>query len=243
METPLIIAIISAGVAIFSAFFSAWAAAKARRQTAAFQVALREEERRHARGQIADKYREPLVTAAYDLQGRCFNIAEQGLIAVYLDNGTPEQRRYVVNSTAYVFAEYLCWTEIIRREVQVIDFEEEDRTRKLTGLLMSIRQVLLNDRTRGPFWIFSADQRGIGERMIGQDGRPIGYSTFCDLVDGDDGDRVLKRLCHDALRLGDELGAAMPRLVAMQHLLIDLIDFLDPAHVRYPAHLRKKIGG
>jgi len=56
------------------------------------QKNAKKEDRTIEYDQIMDKYRGPLLHAAYDLQSRLFNILEQGLIEVYLVHGkTSEQ--------------------------------------------------------------------------------------------------------------------------------------------------------
>lgn len=242
METAVITALISAAVAIVSAGFSAWKAHTARRDAAAIEIAKRNEERLHQKRQLTDRYREPLVSAAYDLQSRCYNIVEQGMVERFMLHGTEAEREYAVKSTAFVFCEYLCWTEIIRREINAIDLSEENSTRKLRELQMSVRDILLTDSIRGPFRIFAADQRGIGERMIDDDGKPIGYAAFSDRVSSDPPDPVLTSVVRHAERLASELPLAAPRLLLLQNLLINMLDYLDPDHLRYPGN-REKIGG
>jgi hypothetical protein len=82
--------------------------------------------------------------------------------------------------------------------------------------------------------IWSDEQRGLGEQMIVEaNGHThcMGYASFRDHCDDVFG--PWRR------RLQAELGqeAAHARLRDVQHLLCDLIDALDPRHVRYSADL------
>src|SRR5262249_50374327 len=67
------------------------------------------------------KFSEPLARAAYDLQSRFYNILQLELIDMFLVRGDDREKAYVVNNTAFLIGQYLCWTEMVRREIQYID--------------------------------------------------------------------------------------------------------------------------
>jgi len=195
--------------------------------------------------QVLARYRDPLLHAAYDLQSRCWNIVQQGFLERYLQLGTQQEQHYAVENTVFLLAQYLGWTELIRQEVQFLDLGNKDRTRALRTLQDGIYSILQSDR--GSFGkrlrLFAGDQRAIGELMIvrppGQTPRCLGYAAF-----------LLKRPRQldpwlDPLRNDLAALAAGPldstRLVSLQRALVDLLDFLDPASVRFPAATRQRL--
>jgi hypothetical protein len=91
------------------------------------------QEQREVRGEIRSRqsvaadtvarYREPLVGAAFDLQTRIYNISTMRFSADGLSD-------YHINHTMYVFAQYLGWREIIRRDVQFLDLGDVPQTKR-----------------------------------------------------------------------------------------------------------------
>ena len=132
MSVQLTVTVISAVIALASILLSA-------RTTTAntkFQAQLqRENNELHARLQdelqqrrdqaskaahpeeVVGRYREPLLSAAFELQSRIYNFVLRGF-AGYLRSGDDDEKRYAVNSTLFVIAQYLAWTEALRRGVQ-----------------------------------------------------------------------------------------------------------------------------
>ena len=74
---------------------------------------------------ILQQYRDPLLDAAHTLQGRLFNIMAQNFLGMYLNHPDPEERRYARDYTVYAIAEYLCWVEILRRELRFHDLGDD----------------------------------------------------------------------------------------------------------------------
>jgi hypothetical protein len=68
----------------------------------------------------------------------------------------------------------------------------------------------------------------------------IGYATFLDQA-AKGNDRLVEALRSDVRALSANLPAARPRLVALQHALIDLLAFLDPDFVRFSRERRTKV--
>jgi hypothetical protein len=147
--------------------------------------------------------------------------------------GTDRHADYFRRSTAFVFAEYLGWVEIFRRDLQFIGLGDSKANRHTMSLLVTIGETLNAASTSETecFRIFRADQRALGEIMIDPDSKPgerrcLGYATFCSM-------------------LSFELAAREPdrpqdRLTCLQHQLMDLIDFLDPAGQRFPSKQRSR---
>ena len=82
--------------------------------------------------------------------------------------------------------------------------------------------------------MFGGEQHAIGERMI-REGPPqcMGFASFLDYLNCTP-DPSICALKSDVEALGHGLEEALPRLTELQHALIDLVLFLDPAAVRFP---------
>ena len=88
-----------------------------------------------------------------------------------------------LNSTLFRLAQYFGWTEILRREVEFLQFSEDEETRAAWEALTLVSRAFASDRyAEGTsFMLWAEEQRGIGERMIVTDGatsRCIGYATL-----------------------------------------------------------------
>jgi len=201
------------------------------------------EQRRFDAERTIARYREPLARAAYDLQSRLYNILQADLLGAFYDHGDDRERSYVRDNTAFLLAQYFAWTEIVRRDLQYIDLGQDEQTRKLARLQDDIYSLFQTDRYNRLFRVFAGEQRAIGERMIqnGSQGREcIGYAAYLDQV-AKGGDRLTDALRNDVQDLSTHLPTARPRLVALQHALIDLLTFLDPDFIRFPKERRTKV--
>jgi hypothetical protein len=136
MSGELVVAVISAAVALASVTISVWSA----RGTARLQDELAERRRQASKEelveQVMSRYREPLLRAASDLQSRIYDIVGQKFLACHLQQGGPADQEYACRNTMFVFAEYLGWVEILRRGLQFLDlgdpparFPAEQRSR------------------------------------------------------------------------------------------------------------------
>jgi hypothetical protein len=179
VDTALVVAVISGMIALVSAGFS-WRAqlAVADRQALRDQEA-REEERRSRAKVVLDNNRGPLLEAAWDLGDRINRIRNGG----FLDFLGDERGQDAKLTTLFRFAQYLGWREAVRKQVQLLRFENEDDTRLVAGFLADVMRVLSNSRIDGARAMLFADElRGIGELMIiERDGAPVsvrGYATF-----------------------------------------------------------------
>lgn len=117
------------------------------------------------------KYRDALLWAAFDLQSRLYNIlhgyevtrrpGQKGFLQAFLVEGTERQADYVKRSTAFLFAEYLGWVEIFRRDLQFLDLGDSQTNRQIMFLLHKISGTLnaANTSDAECFRIFRADQR------------------------------------------------------------------------------------
>lgn len=204
------------------------------------------------------RYRDSLLWAAFDLQSRIYNILRgldtsrrpysKGFLGAFLVDGTDRQANYVRRSTAFVFAEYLGWVEIFRRDLQFLDLGDSKTNRRIMFLLATISETLSATSTSETecFRIFRADQRAIGETMIAPDSKPrelrcLGYAAFDSmLASGGTPAEWIQELIDHVELAAREPGKAEDRLTCLQHHLIDLIDLLDPQDQRFPSKLRSR---
>ncbi len=185
--------------------------------------------------EVLAKYREPLVQAAFELQSRCYNILRGSVLKHFHAHGNEREREYTVQNTCYVFAQYLAWTEIIRREVQFLNLGETESNRRLNTLQENIRSVMLDNNLGKICRIFRGEQRAIGELMIttkGSDSFCIGYAEFVSRKDPEFL-HWFEPLRQSVDELARDLSSGTNRLTQLQHTLVDLIDYLDPHYMRF----------
>lgn len=232
MKVELVVALIAGVVALLSAGGTIWSARQIERLKSV------EQKRREI-----SRYSEPLARAAYDLQSRIFNILNKGLIETYLIHGDERERIYVKENTTFLFAQYLCWVELVRREIQFIDLEERKKTRKLLRLQDNISSVWGSDQHPALLRIFAGEQRAIGEALIvvrTRGAECMGYGEF--LKTFSEGTHpLIDAVRVDVERLGNSAESARSRLIKIQRLIIDLLDILDRDHLRFPRESRSKV--
>lgn len=221
VNAAIVIAVIALLGSVFSALVSAFGAP-------IFQG-------RRAARVVLNTYREPLLSAAFELQSRLRNILDADFLEKYLAKEEQGKQEAAVKTTLYVFAQYFGWLEIIRREIQFLHFRRTAETREIARLLRDISETFLTDTFGPQLMIWRVEQRGLGEQMIASvDGKSscVGYAAFLDKEAElktwlDPLERDLKAL--------DSRGAA--RLTELQHLLLRLVRELDSKRVRYPFEL------
>lgn len=188
-------------------------------------------------------FREPLARAAYDLHSRIYNILEQNLIGAFVARGDEREKTYVIDNTAFLVGQYLCWTELTRREIQFIDLGSTEKTRRLTKLQDQISHLFGTDQYERPFRLFAGEQRAVGEALIenGTKGpQCIGYGAFLRHFDSG-AYPFIDGLRKDVSSLEQNLEAGKARLTELNNALIDLLDLLDPDYVRFDRDKRTKI--
>ena len=243
----------SAGLALVGAVASGVFSARANKQAHELEKQARIETEVAEAERILEQYRDPLLDAAQTLQSRLYNIVEQDYFGRYLRCGDADEERYARDYTLYAFAEYLCWAEIVRRELRFLGLGDESRARTLLGHLAQLQLTIQTDQVPGPFKIFRGRQRAIAELTMVPTGTSVGprtecmgYATFSQrLHAGDDFGSWFARLIDDMPRVADAVargdGAALARLIRMQRDLIGMINFLDPAKVRIPERHRQQL--
>jgi hypothetical protein len=182
------------------------------------------------------------VGAAYELQGRLYNILELNFLQKYYLAGDEAQKEYALQNTLYVVGQYFSWSEILRREIQFLSFSDSERTRAVADRQRRIVEVFQSDDPDlgRPFLFWRGEQRAIGELMIEPNtgaSQCVGYARFLEYEE-----RGLRRWFA---RLENDLAEVAnkpnPRLVELQHALVDLIRELDPQAVRYSDEALRKV--
>ena len=183
--------------------------------------------------ELVDKYRDPLLRAAYDLQSRIYNVYRPG---GFNAQSAPEYFRL---NTLFLFAELLGWLEIIRRELQFLDLGAIAETRDLGGRLGRLQDLLASTTDYGDgCYVYRGEQRAIGELMLcriegGGAGRRyecMGYAQFVAAHEKPEFARWFARFGDAIVRVPDD---KPQRLIDLQHELIDFIDHLDSDHERF----------
>ncbi|MGY1840246.1 MULTISPECIES: hypothetical protein [unclassified Modestobacter] len=192
---------------------------------------------------LLDRYQEPLVRAAYDLQSRLFNIIEQGFLASGRDGVSGPD--YKALSTAWLFGQYFGWVEITRREAQFLPIPSRDDEESVQGRIDQVASVCASDKRPlgDAFRVFRSEQRALGELMVvtgrGSTGDErsdcLGYARFVELL-ADPATPLsqwFSPLVEDVRALGGDATRA-PRLLELQRSLIGVVAAIDPHGVRYP---------
>jgi len=197
------------------------------------------------REKVFSKFKDPLAHSAYDLQSRIFNIIRKSFLNRYYVNGSAREQEYAIENTVFLLAQFLGWTEIIRQEVQFLALDKDDNnTKKLRQLQYDIYTHLRTDSRFGPgFRLFAGEQRSVGELMIDRvTGSPrcLGFASF--LTSRNTAiDRWLDPLRDDVKSMALNVAPFEQRLIAIQHSLIDLLQFLDPDCEWFPSKHRSHI--
>src|SRR5208337_2367229 len=118
MNVTIIAAIISAVVALAAAVIAIVGQVRVKRVEAQLALQKAEADRRAEKEKTAEKFREPLGRAAYDLQSRIYNIIKSDFLNAYLENGDERTKKYAIKNTLFVIAQYFARTELVRQEIQ-----------------------------------------------------------------------------------------------------------------------------
>jgi hypothetical protein len=206
---------------IFATVVGAVVAVRQTRLKSALEAKERAEE-------VLKRYREPLAAAAFDLQSRLYNI----LALDFFDNfGEPHPRsEEALRTTLFRIAQYFGWSEILRRDIQFLSFPETESTKRVIDLQREIAKCFLTDDYGEELMIWADQQRAIGELMIVEEHGKVlcmGYARFRKECDGMFA-QWRGQLRHDVV--GE---ASHERMLAVQHLLCELVETLDEKRVRY----------
>jgi hypothetical protein len=237
----IVIACIAGAVSLVSAFGVDWLRRRDDSARHALEHArdqrnreLAEREKNEEADRVISRYRDPLLRSAYDLQSRIYNVYRPG---GFKGGKDPDYFRL---NTVFLFAEFLAWLEIIRREVQFLDLGAVQGTRDLSHALQEVQEnIATTSKLHDDFYIYRGQQRAIGELMLVRENGQgaagpryecMGYAAFVAAQEDPAFANWFTRLADAA----DHLPETRPeRLVWVQRALIDLIDLLDPEHDRF----------
>lgn len=192
---------------------------------------------------LLEKYSDPLLIAAHDLQSRLYNLADQN-VSSWIDLPGSKQIN-LIQYTSFLVGQFLSWTHIIRRESQFLRFATHKDNRRLTATLGAITDTLSTDKVEPagfPFILWHSQQQALGEVMTVKEGDQhfsMGYSDFHDKWTGDAEFRKWFHGLEDSItqiaRKKVDKDDVVPdfRLRRLQHLLIQLIRILDPEHLHW----------
>lgn len=253
VSTEVVVAGVSAAVslmgAVLAGIMTTWSAQRTRRYEKLIEAQEKAQSKAEQAEAVLSRYREPLLAAAHNLQARLYNIVDLSFLSTYLHCGDRDAERYARDYTVYVLAEYLCWAEIIRRDLRFLDLGNEERNRDLVQLLEDSQRAISSERFPQPFRLFRGEQRAIGELMMiptsdtaSAQYESMGYVRFCAELDNDAAfARWFHRLRSDVDQIAAAGRAEASRLISLQNRLIDLIQFLDPQQQRLPAKYRSRL--
>jgi hypothetical protein len=169
VDTALVVAVISGTVALVSAAFAGWT-----------QFHMSNRQSRSEAKAVLDRYRGPLLDAAWQLGDRLHNIRKDKFFAKSKCTGREKDAQL---TTLFRFAYYLCWREFVRTQVQLLRFKKHKDTRMAAAFIGNFAWVLAaDDLDEGRAVLWGDVQRGIGELMMEHPpgASPIfrGYASF-----------------------------------------------------------------
>ena len=170
MDAALVVAGISSVVSLLSAGFAWRAQIAATDRKALRDKEARDDERRSQAKVVLDRYRGPLLDAVWQLGDRIDGIRHRHFLD-YTVAGTGREQDAKL-TTLFRFAQYFGWCEVVRTEVQLLRFENEQDTRLVAGLIVDARWALASSRIDGEARLWADAQRAIGELMAHGADRP-----------------------------------------------------------------------
>jgi hypothetical protein len=122
-------------------------------------------------------------------------------------------------------AQYLGWTEILRRDIQFLDFGEPKETRAVAKLQATIAHKFATDTLPKAFMLWQDEQRAIGELMIVREHGVVDCLGYAGFREREKSAWPWVERLERELRSGD--ARSSERLLEIQNLLCDLVEMLD----------------
>ena len=197
------------------------------------------------------KFRNPVMLAARELESRLVNILVKNFGWFYTD-GTQPEKDYAVKNTAFVFAQYFAWRELLHQEVQYLDVGTLEKTGILHARFEAVRHAFSHWYSSADsrlFRLFGGEQRACGEGLIVElgGGRRLGFGCmgYAKFLETSKHSPWVERIRHSFITFvkderSEEGVKAKERLVQIQNALIDLMNSLDPL-CAYHSHASKKL--
>lgn len=209
-------------------------------------------DRTKAADELAMRYRVPLLQSAFDLQTRLYNIGAKGFLGWCAAATAPEsQREYAIGNTLYLVAQYLCFSEIIRRGTLFLDPVDRHRQRAFTEAMEKVRDTFATTDVDDPaLRLFRGEQRALGEVMLIESaqalpGAPrwdcLGYAAFMKRLEDPEMSRWFRSLRSSIDDLAADPDAHRERLVRLQHALLDVVGLIDPNCDQVTGGLRERL--
>ncbi len=244
----ILVAIISGAVSLAAAAIALWSGRSVARLSSELEERRRLASKREQAEELRARYRDPLLTSAFDLQSRLYNIVAQDFLVRYA-RGDESSREYAIDNTLYLLAEYLAWVEIIRSEIRFLDLGDEFSDRRWLNALEAVRDTLARDDVDAVLRVFRGEQRAIGEMASvtvddpggGRRQASLGYARFVARRRAADFNRWFHKLQADIELLAVEPYTHLERVVLLQDGLIDVLDIIDPDCSRFPAQRRTRL--
>lgn len=180
-------------------------------------------EQRVRQRQLLATQRDPAVRAINELQGRLWVILSTKAANYHYVKELGDEE-YYIQSTAFLVAQYFAWSELMRRQIAALDYND------LSLLLEEVSEAFAHG---GPgFQIYRLEQREIGERLMPQmkadpDAAIFRYSEFRDMMAAPKPAEKLLALRDRSRYLLDHIDREMERARLIQNALVDLLDFID----------------
>jgi len=174
--------------------------------------------------QLLATQRDPAVRAVNELQERLWVILSSKAANYHYTREQQGDEEYYVESTAFLVAQYLAWSELMRRQIAALDYND------LSRLLDDVSDAFAHG---GPgFQFYRLDQREIGERLMTQmkadaDAAIFRYSDFRDIMATPKPPERLLVLRNRSQYLLEHVDRELERATRIQNALIDLLDFVD----------------
>ena len=116
---------------------------------------------------MTDKYSQPLLVAAYDLQQRLYELVEYPISRqhISMDEGLDDIKLF----TCYLLAQYLVFAHILRTKTGYLSFSQEPKMKLLRSIMYMIDEELdrrRNSITNRNYGVWPASRILVSERMI-----------------------------------------------------------------------------
>ncbi|CUU54738.1 hypothetical protein Ga0074812_103228 [Parafrankia irregularis] len=232
----LISSVVSALVAVAATVWTHRQGVEMERIRFELDRSTRDSEKRSAAKTELDRYREPLLVAAFDLGTRIHSIRKKEFLS-YLKptSKEPDRRsRLALLATLFCIARYFGTLEIVYSRLALLRFESAEDTRVVAALLADIGGAFSSDEYdrvdtyhSSRFMLWREEQRAIGELMRGGPGSAsnecLGFAYFHDNYE------AVFAEWFDAFAEALQSPAAITsaRLARVQTLLALLVGLLD----------------
>jgi hypothetical protein len=227
MKTETVAAFIASAVALISAALTVWSSVRNAEKTAK-NARLIEELRIESlrvtenaqKRERAYSFLEPLGRSAYDLQSRIFNIVRNNFVQAYIEFGNAREKSYALENSVFLICQFLCWAEIVRRDMQFVNLGQHAETRKLSNVQDAIRSAWGSDKFSPAFRIFAGEQRALGEALIETHDKArecMGFGKFLKEFPAGK-DSIMDALREDLTYLVKDLASSLSGILCVRHI-------------------------